>query len=48
MTIYVIQANCEGKWLDCYRFNNKTDAVNHKNYMDSEYPRKHRIIEKRK
>ena len=48
MTIYVIQAYCGNKWLDCYQIKDKQYALEHMAYMNQEYPRKHRIVEVKK
>jgi len=46
MKIYLLQALCDKKWLTCYRFNNYESALEHKVYLDKEYARQHRIINK--
>ena len=47
MKVYLLQALCDKKWLTCYRFTSYESALEHKLYLDTEYPRQHRIINKK-
>jgi hypothetical protein len=46
MKTYLLQAFCDKKWLTCYEFKTYESALEHKSYLDKEYPRQHRIISK--
>lgn len=48
--VWIIQAYNEAlkQWFNCYsfKFSHYEEALNHKNFMDKEYSRLHRLIER--
>ena len=47
MKVYLLQAQIDGAWLTCYRFNRIETAQEQLAVMNKEYNRKHRIKETR-